>query len=82
MILQSKHALIFAANGAISTGVAHAFAREGAHVWLSGRNAAALETLAQSIRDAGGQADTAVVDAASPEAVSGYVDQVAARAGR
>ena len=82
MLLQGKHALVFAANGAISTGVAHAFAKEGAHVWLSGRRAAELEMLATSIRAAGGKADTAVVDATSPEAVSAYVDQVAAQAGR
>jgi len=82
VILEGKHALVFAANGAISTGVAHAFAREGAHVWLSGRNAAALETLAAEIRAAGGEAETAVVDATSPEAVSGYVDAVAADVGR
>lgn len=86
MILQSnsqpRHALIFAATGAISTGVAHRFAQEGAHVWLSGRNEAALQALVNEIRANGGQADCAVVDATSPEAVSGYVDQVAAQTGR
>lgn len=81
-MLVGKNALIFAATGGIGSEVAHAFAREGAHVYVSGRNAAALEKLVGQIREAGGQATAAVVEATNPDAVHAYVEQVAAAAGR
>ncbi|MBX9747701.1 MAG: SDR family NAD(P)-dependent oxidoreductase, partial [Hyphomonadaceae bacterium] len=67
MLLQGKNALIFAASGAIASGVAERFAREGATVWLSARNAAKLEPLALRIRDAGGVAHMATLDATDDE---------------
>lgn len=82
MNLNSKNVLVFAATGAIGRGVAHAFAKEGAHVWLSGRNLAALEELANSIKAEGGKATFDQVDATDPEAVTAYVDRVAETAGR
>ena len=53
MILFNKNALVFAATGAVASEVARTFAREGATVWLSGRNAEALSTVAAEIRAAG-----------------------------
>ena len=82
MSLESKHALVFAATGAIGSEVARVFARQGAHVWLSGRNAGALEDIAASINADGGRASFAVVDATDPDAVQSYVDRVAAQTGR
>lgn len=82
MLLSSKHALVFAANGGIGSEVARTFAREGAHVWLSGRNAGALDTLAAGIAADGGAASVDVVDATDPEAVAAYIERVAAAAGR
>ncbi|NJK78398.1 MAG: SDR family oxidoreductase [Chloroflexaceae bacterium] len=82
MILESKQALVFAATGAIASGVARTFAREGAHVWLSGRNGAALEELAGSIRAAGGVAHFEVVDATNQTDVDEYVARVAEQASR
>lgn len=82
MLLTDKHALVFAATGAIGSEVARVFAREGAHVWLSGRDAVALDPLATAIRAEGGAAATDVVDATDPAAVAAYVDRVAAKAGR
>jgi 3-oxoacyl-[acyl-carrier protein] reductase len=81
MILNGKQALVFAASGAISTGVAHEFARQGAQVWLSGRNQAPLDKIADDIRKAGGKAQTAVVDATNAEAVEAYIAEVAKSAG-
>jgi len=40
MLLNGKTAIIFGAGGAIGGAVAKAFAREGARVFLSGRNGA------------------------------------------
>lgn len=82
MLLLEKHALVFAATGAIGGGGARAFAREGAHVWLSGRDEAALGGLADAIKADGGTASADVVDATDPRAVGAYVDRVAATAGR
>lgn len=82
MSLSGKHALVFAASGAIGGEVARTFAREGAHVWLSGRNAAALDDLAGGIRADGGTATVDLIDATDPAAVTAYVDRVAAAAGR
>ena len=82
MILASKHALVFAATGGIGSEVARTFAREGAHVWLSGRDAARLEALADEIRAAGGAATAETLDATDSAAISAYVDRVAASAGQ
>lgn len=37
MLLDSKNAVIYGAGGSIGGAVAHAFAREGARVFLAGR---------------------------------------------
>lgn len=77
MLLDSKNAMIFAATGAIASGVARRFAKEGATVWLSGRNESALMQLADSIGAEGGKACVDVVDATDTEAVTNYVNRVA-----
>jgi 3-oxoacyl-[acyl-carrier protein] reductase len=70
MLLASKNALVFAATGAVASGVAKKFAREGATVWLSGRHQEKLEYLARDIKAGGGVAHVHVVDATDPDAVS------------
>ena len=49
MLLENKNAIIYGAGGAIGGAVARAFAREGARVFLSGRNAAQVEAAANDI---------------------------------
>ncbi|GAA4073150.1 SDR family NAD(P)-dependent oxidoreductase [Streptomyces shaanxiensis] len=82
MLLRDKVALVYGAGGAIGGAAARAFAREGAKVFLAGRTAAPLDKLAEDIRAAGADAETAVVDAQDEAAVDAFVDGVAARAGR
>lgn len=82
MLLEGKNVLVFAATGAIGGEVARQFAKEGATVWLSGRNAAVLEKLAAAIQAEGGKAYAGVVDATDEQAVDAYVDRVAEQAGR
>ncbi len=82
MLLAPKNVLVFAASGAIGSEVAHAFAREGARMWISGRNAAALHDLAHNTAPNGQDVMVDVVDATNPEAVTAYVDRVARTAGR
>ena len=73
--------MIYGAAGAIGGAVARAFAREGAKVFLAGRTEATLEQVAEEIRSAGGEAETATVDALDEEAVDEHADAVAAAAG-
>lgn len=80
-MLAGKNALIFAATGGIGSEVARTFAKAGAHVFISGRNADQLEQLSSQISAAGGKVSAELVDATDPAAVSAYVDQVAAQAG-
>lgn len=63
MLLANKNAVIYGAGGAIGAAVARAFAREGANVFLTGRNLAALDLVAKEITATGGGAETAGVDA-------------------
>ena len=63
MLLEDKTAVIYGAGGAIGGAVARAFAREGATVFLTGRNAARVDAVAKEIVAAGGVAETAQVDA-------------------
>jgi NAD(P)-dependent dehydrogenase (short-subunit alcohol dehydrogenase family) len=82
MLLDSRNILVFAATGAIGGETARKFAREGAHVWVSGRNRAALDALVTSIAAEGCAATADVVDATDAEAVEAYVARVAQQAGR
>jgi NAD(P)-dependent dehydrogenase (short-subunit alcohol dehydrogenase family) len=50
-------------------------------VFLTGRNAAALDTVAKEITASGGTAHTAVVDALDKDAVESHASAVAAQAG-
>jgi NADP-dependent 3-hydroxy acid dehydrogenase YdfG len=61
--------------------VARAFAREGADVHLVGRRAQPLETVAAAVRQAGGSATTATVDALDEHAVDRHAGELVARSG-
>lgn len=81
MLLQDKNAIIYGAGGSIGGAVAGTFAREGARVFLAGRTADKLETVAEDIEESGGRAHTAVVDAMDERAVEAHADAVVAEAG-
>ena len=76
MLLSNKHALIFAANGHISQGVARAMAEHGATVHLAGHCKADLEAFARELTDAGHTASVSEVDATAPEAVRKHVEDL------
>ncbi len=80
MLLEGKNAVIYGAGGSIGGAVAKEFAREGASVFLTGRNRENLEAVAREIA-AGGSAEVAVVDALDEEAVEEHAQAVASRAG-
>lgn len=81
MLLEDKTAVIYAAGGAIGGAVARAFAREGARLFLTGRDVAKVEAVAEDIVAAGGVAETARVDALDEKAVAEHLNTVVGRAG-
>jgi 3-oxoacyl-[acyl-carrier protein] reductase len=82
MLLKDKVAVIYGAGGAIGSAVAGTFAREGARLFLSGRNLAPVRSVAEGIAEAGGKAEAACVDALDEEAVERHTAEVVERAGR
>ena len=80
-ILTHKHAVIFGAAGAVGTAVAKEFAAQGATVFLSGRTLDAVEQVAQEIRQNGGNAHAAQVDALDEQAVQAYLARIAQEEG-
>lgn len=81
MLLKNKRAVIYGGGGAIGGAVARAFAREGAKVFLAGRTRSKLDAVAKDIAAAGGEVETALVDALDEQAVRRHADAVAQRAG-
>jgi NAD(P)-dependent dehydrogenase (short-subunit alcohol dehydrogenase family) len=81
MMLKNKNAVIYGAGGAVGGAVARAFAREGARVFLTGRNLASVDKVAKDIAAAGGVAETAQVDALDEQAVENHASAVAKKAG-
>ncbi|MEU6431048.1 SDR family oxidoreductase [Microbispora sp. NPDC046973] len=81
MLLENKNAVIYGAGGAVGSAVAHAFAAEGARVFLAGRTGAALETVAEKIQASGGVAGVATLDVLDENAVEAHADAVVRKAG-
>ncbi len=81
MLLENKNAVVYGAGGSIGAGVAAAFAHEGAHVILAGRTRETLEVVARDIKDVGGSATVAVVDALDEQAVEEHLSAVVAERG-
>ena len=82
MMLKDKVAVIYGAGGAIGGAVARAFAREGAHLFLTGRRREPVEAVAKDIVSAGGSAEAAEVDALDEQAVDKDLQSVIDEAGR
>jgi NADP-dependent 3-hydroxy acid dehydrogenase YdfG len=76
MMLKNKVAVIYGAGGDVGGAVARAFAREGAKLFLSGRNLHKVEAVAADVIGRGGVAEAAQVDALDEQAVEKYVGAV------
>jgi NAD(P)-dependent dehydrogenase (short-subunit alcohol dehydrogenase family) len=81
MLLDNKNAVIYGAAGAVGSAIARAFAREGARLFLTGRDLGALDALAKELTAAGGSAVTAEVDALDEKAVTDHLEAVVGNAG-
>jgi 3-oxoacyl-[acyl-carrier protein] reductase len=69
VLLDGKNAVIYGGAGSIGGAVARGFAGEGAKVHLAGRTLDRVERVAEEIREAGGKADAAQVDALDEQSV-------------
>ncbi|MUL75114.1 SDR family NAD(P)-dependent oxidoreductase [Mycolicibacterium sp. CBMA 226] len=81
MLLADKNTVIYGAGGAVGGAIARAFAREGARVFLTGRDVGALEARAKELTVAGGMAEAFAVDAHDEQAVERHLDAVVDKAG-
>jgi NAD(P)-dependent dehydrogenase (short-subunit alcohol dehydrogenase family) len=82
MLLANKIAIIYGAGGSVGSTIAGTFAREGAKVFLTGRNKAKVDQVAEKIRAAGGYAEAAEVDALDEQTIVQHLDGVIAKVGR
>ena len=82
MMLKDKVAVIYGAGGGIGGAVARAFSREGANLFLTGRQLASLEIVAKEVVSAGGSAEAAEVDALDEQAVDNHLQSVIDKTGR
>src|SRR5438093_1539012 len=82
MLLNNKVAVIYGAGGGIGGAIARAFAREGARLFLTGRQLQPVEVVAKEVVSAGGSADAAEVDALDEHAVDKHLGTVIDKAGR
>ena len=82
MMLRDKVAVVYGAGGGIGGAVAQAFAREGARLFLTGRDPAPVEVVAKEIESVGGAAEPAQVDALDERAVDTHLQHVMDDVGR
>jgi NAD(P)-dependent dehydrogenase (short-subunit alcohol dehydrogenase family) len=77
LLLEGRNAVVYGGAGGIGTGVARVFAREGARVFLVGRDRRRLDAVAKAV----GATGVAVVDAHDEDAVDEHVRDVVSAAG-
>jgi len=81
MILENKNAVIYGAGGSMGGAIAKALAAAGAKVFLTGRNIAAVQIVADEIIASGGYAEAGQVDALDEAAIKSHIQQVLQKAG-
>jgi 3-oxoacyl-[acyl-carrier protein] reductase len=81
MLLEGKNAVVYGAAGSIGGAVSRAFAREGATVHLAGRTRETLDAVAEAIREDGGHAEVAVLDALDEAQVEDHAGRVDSESG-
>lgn len=80
--LSGRTAIVTGASSGIGRAIAETLGGAGAHVFLSGRTAAAMEESCKKIEAAGGRATAVTADIRDPEQVRALVDQAVEQTGR
>ena len=80
--LKEKVAIITGAGQGIGEGIAHVFAREGAHVVIATRTEESGRRVADAIASEGGSAELVMIDVANDDAVNEMIDQISNIHGR
>ena len=81
MLLQNKNAVIYGGGKSLAGAVARAMAREGAAIYLAGRNVASLQKVKEDIIRDGGRAEVAELDGMDEKAIGQHLESVVASAG-
>jgi NADP-dependent 3-hydroxy acid dehydrogenase YdfG len=81
-LLSRKAAIVTGASSGIGRAIALSLAREGVHVFLTGRDAERLEKAARTIRQEGGLASIEAFDLRESERLQNYVGRIAKETGR
>ena len=81
MLLKNKNAVIYGVSDSLAGEFARAFAREGAHVFLTGRSIEKVKKVANEINAGGGKAEAAQVDALNEKEIADHLEDVIAKAG-
>jgi NADP-dependent 3-hydroxy acid dehydrogenase YdfG len=80
-MLQHKNAVIYGAGGSLGGAIAKALATAGGRVFLTGRNIASVQKVADEIIAAGGRAEVAQVDAFNETAINNHLEKMVQQAG-
>jgi NADP-dependent 3-hydroxy acid dehydrogenase YdfG len=80
--LAGKTAIVTGASSGIGRAIAGQLAAAGAHVFLGGRTAAAMQHCTEQIADQGGQATMVVGDITQAGVLQSLIDQAVAQTGR
>ena len=81
-LLENKTAIVTGATSGIGRAIALSLARDGAHVFLTGRDAERLEEAARMIRQEGGLASVEAFDLRESDRLQTFVAATAKEAGR
>jgi NAD(P)-dependent dehydrogenase (short-subunit alcohol dehydrogenase family) len=82
MNLKGKVAVVFAASGAIAGAVAQSWAQNGAKVYVTGKDYEEVHILANDIKQNGGWAEPAKVDALNESEIDGIFSKIVADNGK
>jgi NADP-dependent 3-hydroxy acid dehydrogenase YdfG len=80
--LSGKTAVVTGASSGIGRAVAETLGAAGAHVYLAGRTAAAMDASKKKIQEAGGKATVVTVDVRDTAALQALVNDAASATGR
>jgi 3-oxoacyl-[acyl-carrier protein] reductase len=81
MMLHNKNAVVYGAGGSLGGAVSKALAKAGAWVFLTGRDRATVQKIADEILSIGGRVEVDQVDAFDEEAINRHLESVVKLAG-